>query len=87
MGNIEIAMKFSRLKSICSIEDNYLEAATGGVLRKKLFKNFSIFTGKQLCWRLFLIKLQAFRCFPVYIANFFLRSIYERLLIANFYLS
>ena len=32
MGNIEIAMKFSRLKSTSSIEDNYLEAATGGVL-------------------------------------------------------
>ena len=29
MGNTETAMKFSRLKSIFSIEDNYLEAATG----------------------------------------------------------
>ena len=26
-----------------------------------LLKNFAIFTGKQLCWSLFLIKLQAFR--------------------------
>ena len=25
------------------------------------FKNFAIFTGKHLCWGLFLIKLQAFR--------------------------
>ena len=32
MGNIETATKFSRLNSISSIEDNYLEAATGGVL-------------------------------------------------------
>ena len=32
MGNIETATKFSRLKSISSIEDNYLETATGGVL-------------------------------------------------------
>ena len=31
MGNIEAAMKLSRLKSISSIED-YLEAATGSVL-------------------------------------------------------
>ena len=31
-GDIETATKFSRLKSISSIEDNYLEAATGGVL-------------------------------------------------------
>ena len=30
MGNIETATKFSRLKSIFSIEDNYLEVATGG---------------------------------------------------------
>ena len=32
MGNIEAATKFSRLKSISRTEDNYLEAATGGVL-------------------------------------------------------
>ena len=34
-------------------------------------KNFEIFTGKHFCWwSLFLIKLQAFRCFPVNIAEF-----------------
>ena len=54
MGNIEITTKLSRLKSVSSTDDDYLEAATGGVL-----KNFVIFTGKHLCWRLFLIKLQA----------------------------
>ena len=32
MGNIDITTKFSRLKNISSIEDNYLEADTGGVL-------------------------------------------------------
>ena len=32
MRNIETTTKFSRLKSISSIEANYLEAATGGVL-------------------------------------------------------
>ena len=32
MGNIEITTKFSRLKSVSSIDDNYLEPATGGVL-------------------------------------------------------
>ena len=32
MGNIEITTKFSRLKSIPSIEDNYLGGAIGGVL-------------------------------------------------------
>ena len=37
MGNIETMTTFSRLKNISSIEDNYLEAATGGVLYKKLF--------------------------------------------------
>ena len=38
------------------------EAATRAVLQEKLFlKNLSIFTGKQLCWSLFLIELQASR--------------------------
>ena len=29
--------------------------------KKAILKNFTIFTGKPLCWILFLIKLQAFR--------------------------
>ena len=49
MGNIEIAMKFSRLKSISSIEDNYLEAATGGVLWKKLFLKISQYSQESNC--------------------------------------
>ena len=53
MGNIEIMTKLSRLKSVSSIDDDYLEAFTGGVL-----ENFLIFTGKHLCCSLFLIKLQ-----------------------------
>ena len=32
MGNMETTAKLSRLKSISSIKDNYLEVATGGVL-------------------------------------------------------
>ena len=32
MGNIETATKFSGLKGISSIEDNYIEANSGGVL-------------------------------------------------------
>ena len=36
-----------------------------GVL--KLFANF---TEKRLCWSLFLIKLQAFMCFPVKFSKF-----------------
>ena len=32
MGNIETATKFSRLNSISSIEDSYIEVATGGIL-------------------------------------------------------
>ena len=30
-------------------------------IRKAILKNFVIFTGKHLCWGLFLLKLQAFR--------------------------
>ena len=32
MGNKETATNFSKLKSTSSIEDNHIEAATGGVL-------------------------------------------------------
>ena len=38
------------------ITKEHLEAVTGGVLQ-----NFAMLTGKDLCWSLFLIKLQAFR--------------------------
>ena len=30
------------------------------VLQNRFFRNFPIFTGKHLCWSLFLIKLQAY---------------------------
>ena len=30
-------------------------------MKKGVLKNFTIFTGKHLCWSLFLIKLQALR--------------------------
>ena len=32
MANIEITRKFSRLKSVSGIDDDFLETATGGVL-------------------------------------------------------
>ena len=31
------------------------------VIKRAVFKNFAVFTGKHLCWSLFLIKLQTFR--------------------------
>ena len=34
-----------------------------------VLKNFANFTGKHLCWTLFLIKFQAFRCFHVKFAK------------------
>ena len=52
MGNIEITTKHSRLKSVSSIDDDYLEAATEGPL-----KNFVIFTGKHLRWSLLQVKV------------------------------
>ena len=47
-------------------------------LKIGVLKNFTMFTGKYLCWSLFSIKLQAFRpgkrlrrrCFPANIAKF-----------------
>ena len=89
MGNIEITMKLSTLKSVSSIDDDDLEAATGGVL-----KNFVIFTGKHLCLSLFLIKFQTCKftekrpqhwCFPLHVRKFLrtsiLKNISERLLL------
>ena len=88
MGNIEITTKLSRLKSVSSIDDDYLEAATGGILKK-----FVIFTGKHLCWSLFLIKLPACKfiekrlqkwCFSSHVRKFlrkpYLKNISKRLL-------
>ena len=50
-----------------------------------VLKNFAIFTGKHLCWSLFLIKLQAFKCFPVNIAKFLRSSFFiENLLLQMF---
>ena len=76
-------------QGVSSIDDDYLEAAIGGVV-----KNFVIFTGKQLCWSLFLIKLQACKfvekilqhwCFPLHVRKFLripiLKNISERLLL------
>ena len=89
MGNIEITTKLSTLKSVPSIDDDYLEAATGGV-----FQNFIIFTGKYLCWSLILIKLQTCKfiekrlqhwCFPLHVNKFLrtpiLKNISKRLLL------
>ena len=66
-------------------------------IKKAVLKNFAIFTGKHLCWSLFLIQLRVFRsvtllkrnsqhrCFPVNIAKFlrtpFFRNIWEQLLL------
>ena len=47
--------------------------ACADVLQNRFFRNFPIFTGKHLCWSLFLIKLKAYfnTCFLVNIAKFF----------------
>ena len=89
MGNIEITSKLSRLKSVSSIDDDYLEASTGGVLKK-----FVIYTGKHLCWSLFLTTLQVCKfiekklqhwCFPLHVGKFlrtlFLKNISKRLIL------
>ena len=63
-------------------------------VKKGVFKNFANFTGKHLCWSLFLITLQVFRPAPLleryFFRNFFrkkflrtpiLKNIYQRLLL------
>ena len=46
---METTTKFSRLRSISSIKDNYLEAATGGVLLKKLLLKISQYPQEDNC--------------------------------------
>ena len=47
-----------------------------------IIKHFAMFTWKHLCWSPFLIKLQAFRCFPVKMAksSFFIEHLRWQLL-------
>ena len=91
MGNIEITTKLSRLRSVSSIDDDYLKAATGGALKK-----FVIFTEKHLFWSPFLIKLQACKfiekrlqhqCFPLCVRKFLkvhiLKNVSEWLLLIH----
>ena len=60
--------------------------------KKAVLKNFALFTGKNLCWSLILLKtfrptilLIRYRCFPVNISKFLrtsiLKNIHERLLL------
>ena len=71
MGNIETMTKFSRLKSISNIEDNYLEEAKFLNIHKKTIVLESFFdkvSGLQACK--FIGKRLHHRYFPVDIANF-----------------
>ena len=45
--------------------NNIRETATGGVLWRRVLKLFANFTGKHLCWNLFLIKLKVLRPLPI----------------------
>ena len=64
-----------------SLETEYTEVAVCSCFKIGVLKNFAIFTGKHLCWSLFLIKYPAFRattllkedfntCFSANIAKF-----------------
>ena len=62
----------------CSCNTNFLPLFTKQP-PKAILKNFTIYTGKHLCWCLFLIKFETcnavkkrlqLRCFPVNIAKF-----------------
>ena len=47
-----------------------------------VLKNFAIFREKHLCWCMLLIKLQAFRRFPVNIAKFLRAAFFRATLVA-----
>ena len=58
------------------------ETAVNRCSSKCILKNLANFTGKHLCWSLFLIKLQAFkvqhRCFPMKFTKFLRTKFYYR---------
>ena len=97
MGNIETTTKFSRLKCISSTEDNYLEAKTGGVLKKLFLKNSQYLlenksvevTFNKVRPAILLEKRLQHRCIPVHVANFLrtpiLKNICGRLLLIAFF--
>ena len=77
MTNINFAPKdFQRILSIHKIAEKYNQKE---VFYKAALKHFAIFTGKHLCWSIFLIKFiitkLQHRYFPVNIARFLRASI------------
>ena len=51
--------KIASLKTSCSEKSvKYRSSRPEMFCKKGVLKNFAIFTGKHLCWSLFLIKLQ-----------------------------
>ena len=59
---LSVILDVKNLLKICKFPEK-LEAATGSVLWKiGVLKSFKNFTGKRLCWRLALIKLQSKAC-------------------------
>ena len=51
------------------IKNRYRSSRSQMFFKIGVVKNFAMFTRKHLCWSLFLIKMQAFGCFPVNIAK------------------
>ena len=106
---VNLGMKWKILLRVFISEDNFfnvpflVEKQLSEVFYKiNVFKNFAKFTGKQLCWSLFLIKLKAWRpasllkrwfqrrCFPMSFAKFLmsvLKNICERRLLLVFIFS
>ena len=92
-AGVEVVLVSSTLKSFQLCQKQPPEV----FYKKRYFKNFGMFTGKNLCWCLFLIKLQALKacnfikkrlqhkCFSVNIAKFtrtfVLKNICEQLLL------
>ena len=54
--------------SLVFIKNRYRSSRSQMFFKIGIIKHFAMFTWKHLCWSPFLIKLQAFRCFPVKIA-------------------
>ena len=68
--------------SLVFIKNRYRSSRSQMFFKIGIIKHFAMFTWKHLCWSPFLIKLQAFRCFPVKIAksSFFIKHLRWRLL-------
>ena len=75
---------FSFISMLCSILQQFKNNHSQIFFKIGVLKNFAIFTGKHMCWSLFLIEMQTFRSLlkrdsNTYVFLWILRNFYKQL--------